>query len=76
MTDRQKIKAFTKTLRIQTRNDRQYANLLACLVQSINYYATEEGSTIDTLTIKINGGYPTKVNMSTGEFTHYEFEEI
>ncbi len=76
MTDKQKIKLFTKHLKKQTMNDNQYANLLACLIEAINYFATEEGSIVKTLTIKIKDGYPTKVNMSTGEYTHSENESI
>ena len=76
LEEKRKIWYFTKALRKQTVNDFQYANLLACLVEAINYFATEDGSTIKTLTIKINNGFPTKVNMKTGEYTHIESEEI
>lgn len=70
------IKYYTNILKQQTRTDMQYRNLLVCLIQAINYFATEDGSEVRTLTIKINDGFPTKVNMSTGEYTHYEFESI
>ena len=76
LEEKRKIWYFTKALRKQTVNDFQYANLLACLVEAINYFATEDGSTIKTLTIKINDGFLTKVNMKTGEYTHIESEEI
>lgn len=72
MTTKLKIHYFQKKLKEQAGTDIRYMNLLACLVFAIDYFASEEGSIVNTLTIKINDGYPTKVNMTTGMCTHYE----